>query len=243
MDYFDVKAMNSSTIKAGAKSMLYMNHIKKTPVVATPAMITGTQRHMALLEPEKFADMYIYDGSKRVKEYKELKKEYGAENIMGCAEHRQCIEAAEVARAHPIVKEMGLLADGGIAEKEFYWDEPQGKAKAKIDYLLPDRFVEYKTTASLDSFHRTAENLHYHLGLAWYWRACGVPGIFIVQEAKAPFDVAVFEVHEYKLQGWFDQCTEIWDKYLDGANDGAYTEPIMFEPVEHDDGLLLDFEA
>jgi len=197
LDYFDVKAMNASTIKAGAKSMLYMNHIIKTPVVATPAMVTGTQRHMALLEPDKFEDVEVYEGSKRKKEYKALCDDVGAENVVTMAEYRDCIEAAEVARAHPIVRGLDLL-NGGDAEKEFYWDEPQGKAKAKIDYLLPDRFVEYKTTASLDSFHRTAENLHYHLGLAWYWRACGVPGIFVVQEAKAPFDVAVFEVHEYK---------------------------------------------
>lgn len=240
MNYFEVPAMNASTIKAGAKSMLYMRHIVETPIVATPAMITGTHRHMSLLEPDKFDELQIFNGDKRTKEYKELKKDVGAENILSEQEYQSCVQAAEVARNHPIIKANNYL-DGGVAEKEFYWDEKQGKAKAKIDYLKDDIFIEYKTTANIDAFHRTCENLSYHLGLAWYWRACGVHGVFVVQESNAPYDVAVFEVPEYRMDGWLRQCFDIWDRYLAGDCSGAYSDAILLEPADDDD-ISVDFE-
>lgn len=185
--------------------------------------------------------MEVINANKRTKAYKECVAEHGEDNIINAKDCADCLKAAEVARNHPIVKANGLL-EGGEAEKEFYWDEKQGKAKAKIDYLKPDIFVEYKTTASIEKFQRTAEALHYHLGLAWYWRACGVPGVFVVQESKPPFDVAVFEVQELMLDGWLSKCLAIWDKYLDGCIDGAYNDPIMFEPRDdQDDFNVLDF--
>lgn len=243
--YFAVDAMNASTVKAGATSMLYMNHIISNPIKATPAMILGTQRHCALLEPDRFEKLTRFDCSRRTKQYKAIAEEQGERNIISEKEYVDCIKAAEIARNHPAVVEMKLL-EGGVAEKEFYWEEENGKAKAKLDYYVEDHFfVEYKTTQKLAGFIHTAARLHYDLGLGWYSRACGgLPGVFIVQESSAPYDVAVYEVQQYNMERWWTKCKAIWDKYLTGDRSGAYDTPIMFElPSYADDDVLIELEG
>lgn len=240
-DYFGIDAMNASTIKAGARSMLHMQHYIDNPPKETAAMRTGTQRHMAVLEPERFADSYtICDGDRRGREYKAVKEAVGEENIMKYAEYAECITAAERVRNNPIVKGEGLL-EGGEAEKVYIWDEEEGKAKCKIDYIIPGRcFIEYKTTRNLDKFLYTARDLHYDLGLGWYWRGCGLPGVIIAQESAAPFDVAVFEVPEYMHKHWFITCQMIWRKFLSGDRSGAFGEKVFFELGNDDDYMDLE---
>lgn len=240
-DYFSIDAMNASTIKAGARSMLHMQHYIDNPPKETSAMRTGTQRHMAVLEPERFESAYtIYAGDRRKKEYKELKAEVGEANIMTVEEHNDCVIAADRVRNNHIVISEGLL-ECGDAEKVFLWDEEEGRAKCKIDYFIPNRcFVEYKTTRNLDKFLYTARDLHYDLGLGWYWRGCRLPGVIIAQESMAPFDVAVFEVPEHMHRHWFVTCQMIWRKYIEGDRSGAYTEKVFFELNNDDEYIDLE---
>lgn len=232
--YFNVNAMNASTIKQGAKSMLAMNHHVDNPIRPTAAMRMGTLRHMALLEPEKFSCLVTYDGDKRRKEYKDLRDNIGDDCIISTKEKIDCMIASEVVMSHSMVKELGLL-DGGVAEVEYYWQEPQGKCKAKLDYVVKDRFfVDYKTTQNIGAFLHQSKNLAYHLQLGWYWRACGLPGYFIVQESNAPYDVAVYEAPEFMHPVWWRQCLEIWERYKSGDRSGAYSNVIVFEVDEND---------
>ena len=237
MNYYDVNAINASSIKKGAVSMLHMHHAMTGQGTQTSAILRGSKLHMAVLEPEKLQSLQICDNF-RTKEYKELCELHGKENVVKAAELQELKEISSIVRKNPIVKELGLLT-GGEAEKEIYWKGQIGEygfdAKAKIDYLSDKFIVEYKTTNNLANFASAAARMHYHLQLAWYQKAARLARqhnaemFVVVQESLAPFDVAVFKVDGIMLEDWYFQCVQIVKQYLSGDRSGAYPELMSFE--------------
>ena len=235
--YYDVKAMNASSIKKGAVSMLHMHHAMTEQSTQASAMLRGSKLHMAVLEPEKLEKLQICDNF-RTKEYKELCELYGKENVVKSVELEELKEISSIVRENSIIKELGLLI-GGQAEKEIYWKGQVGSlgfdAKAKLDYLSDKFIVEYKTTNSLANFASAAARMHYHLQLGWYQKAAMLAGkhnaemFVIAQESSAPFDVAVFRVDGIMLEDWYFQCVQIVKQYLSGDRRGAYPELMNFE--------------
>jgi len=232
-DYFAVDAMSASMLKAGAVSMLYMQHRMQTPLTPSPAMIAGTERHMAVLEPAKFAALRSYDGTKSGKEYKELVAEWGKDALINGAKLKGHLKAVSVVMDHPEVQQLGLFNEGE-AEAEVYWDEGGKPCKCKVDWLGPDYWVEYKTTASLASFQYTCEKMFYNLQLGWYDRGVSTLNkprkrYIVVQEQKAPFDVKVMKVSGTNCKRWFRDGMEIYERWLSGDRSGAYNEIEEFE--------------
>lgn len=231
-EYFAVDAMSASMLKAGAVSMLYMQHRMETPMTPSPAMERGTLGHMAVLEPKRFSDLPTWDESKRTKAYKEFAAGVDgpiisrSEQVAYWAQRQQVIN-------HPEVKRLGLFQEGE-PEAEIYWDEDGKPCKCKVDWLGPDYWIEYKTTANLKGFDYTAGNMNYQLQLGWYHRGVATLGkkrkcYIVAQEQNAPYDVAVMQVSSMNCKRWFNRCMEIYRKWLSGNRDGAYPEVFQFE--------------
>jgi hypothetical protein len=246
-DYFAVDAMSASMIKAGATSMLFMQHRMDTPMTASPAMVRGTLGHMAVLEPERFALLPKWDESKRTKAYKEYAASVDGP-VISSTEARAYEKQRLQVMNHPEVVRLGLFKEGE-PEAEIYWDEDGKAAKCKVDWLGPDYWVEFKTTANLKGFDYTAGNMHYQLQLGWYHRGVATLGkkrkcYIVVQEQSAPYDVAVMPVSGMNCKRWFNRCMEIYNKWLSGNRDGAYPEAFQFElpPRMEDESEPLDVD-
>lgn len=234
INYYDVKAINASAIKAGAISMLAMQHEVEIGKEASAAMRKGSLRHMAVLEPCKFGKLIVADFDGRTKEGKATIATYGREKLIKPAEFEAEKKAAEMVFNHPVVSAMGLMS-GGEAEKEIYWKKGIVDCKAKLDYVRPSHIVEFKTTGNLAGFARTAAGMNYQLQLAWYWYAgYELDGVnrkvyIVAQEQAAPFDVAVYEVPQLMLEKWLQDCMNIVERYINGDRSGAYNQLMTFE--------------
>jgi len=231
-EYFAAEGMSATLLKAGAVSMKLMRHRATTKMAATPSMRMGTMMHAAILEPEKIDAMVVFDGDKLKKEYKDLKAEYGADNIITSKERQEFDEIRQAVMDHPVVKELSLFS-GGNAEVPVFWDSENGKNKAKIDYLA-GHMVEYKSTASLDGFIPQCARLHYEIQLGHYWAGCGRKPVYVVaQENKAPWDVAVFEPTGFDLERWYGQGQMIYARYNHcretGVFEGSHSHLMAFE--------------
>ena len=231
-EYFAVDAMSASMLKAGAVSMLYMQHRMETPMVASPAMERGTLGHMAVLEPSEFMLLPVWNESRRTKAYQEFAADMGGPIVSADDIAHYTAQRVQVMN-HPKVVELGLFKEGE-PEAEIYWDEDGKPCKCKVDWLGPDYWIEYKTTASLASFQRTAENMHYQLQVGWYHRGVETLGhprkcYVVVQEQKAPFDVKVMKVSDTNCKRWFRDGMEIYDRWLSGDRSGAYSDVEEFE--------------
>ena len=230
-EYFAVDAMSASMLKAGAVSMKYMQYRKDTPMVASSTMINGSFMHMATLEPMRFADVPEVTQKKRSAA---LTEEHGELGYLPAGVAQKYLDAATSLHAHPKVVELGLFQEGE-PEAEIYWDEDGKPCKCKVDWLGPDYWIEYKTTANLDSFQYTSEKMFYNLQLGWYHRGvatlgkAGVKCYVVVQEQKAPFDVKVMKVSSTNCKRWFRDGMEIYDTWLSGDRSGAYSEIEEFE--------------
>lgn len=229
MDYFEVEAFSASAIKAGAVSMLAMHDYIVNGKDKTSSMRTGSIRHTAVLEPEKFAGIVAIEYDGRTKEGKEIIAKYGKDNIMKPAEKEAAQKAADMVMSHPAVVEHRLF-HGGVAEHERYWESDGIQGKCKVDYDHESYFIEYKTCNNLKRFNVAAAGMFYHLQLGWYWHGCGRKKCYIVaQEQKAPYDVAVFEVPQLSLAQWYAEAMEIVKRYVSGDRSGAFPELMTFE--------------
>ncbi len=233
MNYYEVKAYNATAIKAGAISMLHMKHALDGDNEATAAMKRGTLQHRAVLEPETLRSLVVMEYDGRTKEGKALVAEHG-DNLIKPAAFAELSEVHRQVHQHPEVAGRGLLS-GGVAEKEIYWRENGRECKAKLDYIAPEHFIEYKTCNNLAGFARSAAAMRYNLQFGWYWRAAYCfdgkyrQCFIIAQESKAPFDVAVFEVPRMHLEAWYNAAIEIVAKYESGDRSGAFPSLMQFE--------------
>ncbi len=232
MDYYEVKAMSASAIKRGAVSMEDMLHYTNNPPKPTPAMRTGTLRHMAVLEPERFLKLKQHScSSVRTKEYKALAEEYGADNLIKVDEHLEQCKAAGKVLSH---SQLGNALDGE-AEAEYYWEHESHPCKAKLDISGNGHITEFKTTADLSTFAATSARMYYHLQLGWYAHAYrqargDLPDVTVVaQMANAPYSVMVLTVAQHQLEGWYQAALAIAERWWSGERGERYPERVAFE--------------
>jgi len=231
--YFDKPGMSASMLKAGAISMEMMRYRMNTPMKPTPAMLTGTFRHMAVLEHDKFMQLKLCDESSRTKAYKAAVEEHGREGVISSYDQKNHLEAAAVVMAHPQVRALGLF-DDGHAEVEKHWTCEHGPCKAKIDWEAQDFWVEFKTTASIGSFIYQSERMNYPVQISHYASSMDFKQCYVVvQEPKPPYEVAVYSVPSYLPAVWNKRTLDIykrWNEYkAGGVFGGAYPELMQYE--------------
>ena len=169
----------------------------------TPAMKFGTAYHTAILEPEKFGNTYVvFDGDRRTKQGKEdyqMLIDSGA-TIISREDADTIREMARVMRANP---DAAALLTGGIAEASVFWVDPATglECKCRPDYYRESdlTIVDLKTAedASPAGFARSVANYGYHRQDAHYSDGAQAERfVFIAQEKRPPYAVAVYELDE-----------------------------------------------
>lgn len=215
-EYDRLPRANFSKLKVLAKSPRHYWHALTEDTPDTNARKLGRVRHIAALEPEKFAqEVAIWRGGRRAG------KEWGA--FCDANDGREIIteeEAHEVNLAASAVRadrDAAALLHGGRAEVSVLWThrEPSvgGLAgfsidcKARLDLLCPERIVDLKFVkdASPEGFARATWNYRHHTQGAVYVdgvaAATGkrLPYFIIAAEVAPPYVVQVYEVPERLL--------------------------------------------
>jgi len=208
MTYFDIPAINWSTLKWMRESALHYRYRLAVPQEDTPALALGRATHTLVFEPEKFEAEYTIwnDGTRRGKEWDAFTELHADQTILREQDVELVTELAESVRRHPLVQ---TYLDGGEFERIVTWTDPgTGLAcKAKPDWILPERriLLDLKTCVSAQAhrFGAAAARYGYHMQLAHYatgiehglgWRPKRV--LLVAVEKEPPHDVSVFELAE-----------------------------------------------
>jgi len=130
-------------------------------------------------------------------------------------------------------KDARTALDEIVAEFTLSWtDESYGAAKGRCDGLKRNAIIEYKTAGTIDekSFFSQSVKLGYDIACGWYMHGaqiCNVVEnpvfIFIVQEAKFPWDVAVYQAPQQMIDTGYSKAKSIAAKYRQCESTGIFT--------------------
>lgn len=217
---------------------------------ATDAMQKGTIAHLAILEPERFAESvavaptWTRDNRKAFESWSEETKATGKyEHILTVDQSREMdkMRGAAMSVARP------LLDSPGLVEHSLRWlDRESGLGlKCRVDKLIvaaTPLILDLKTTydTSARQFYFTAkkfdyglQQIHYSDGVRW---ECGVvPSFyFLVVGTTKPFDAKMYSLPEKSLNDakmrWRFLLNELAECYASGKWDEAGSVPV--EPAE-----------
>lgn len=199
MNYNDISAVNKSTLWEMRKSPLHYWHLMHdTPREDTAAMKFGRAVHKQLLQPTLFSEEFIVapECDRRTKEGKQIW------NYL-LASGKEIISSDDMATIRAMEKEFKPLRNRFLWCEEYHteraltWTDSETgvDCKARLDILMPDLIIDYKTTtnAGTDVFMREAIRYGYDLQAAMYMEAARANGydpkgfIFIAQEKTAPY--------------------------------------------------------
>jgi hypothetical protein len=233
-EYGKMSGITASAIKAGRTSMAHMHHEMQRArgEAGSAAMRLGTLAHMAVLEPAKWADVMVYDGTRRGKHWDAFEASHSGREILTATEHAT---VTAMRRAFLADRTASALLDAcGNRETVIRWDggDGIGPCKARIDAHGPHCLLDYKTTRKIgqdgQAFMRAAEGLGYLHQMAWYWRGTGKQlGVYVIaQENVAPFCVGVYEIPQPMLEAVLVECEDIARQYRIAERTGIYRGPL-----------------
>lgn len=140
---------SSSGLKHAARTLAHYNQYrKKPPKPPTPAQMLGTATHMAVLEPDRFADgkdiAIIDDTRTKVGKMKKEEALEKGQTILTTERFEKASAMREAVLDHPLGEQ---IFQGGMAEVSVFYKRPDGLLiKARPDYLQ----VKGKTPVIVD---------------------------------------------------------------------------------------------
>ena len=237
--------LSSSDMKKLAQSPLHYRTSKAGPREETDAMRLGTAVHTAVLEPDRFLEVYVKvpEGDKRSRAVKEAWSEIEAAGKLPLSPSDfDAIQGmARSIREHPLA---GRWLSGGTAEISGYWTQhidsdgldTEILCKCRPDYIkeLGNQYVivDLKTTRNAEPryFGKTAYwDYQYHISAAHYLtgmeklrgvRAQGF--IFVAVEKTPPFAVNVFEASEEFIQAGTETNQELYKIFASCQSSGNW---------------------
>ena len=235
-DYHTGAGLSSSDLKRLSQSPLHYKTSKAGTCEETDAMRFGTAVHTAILEPERFDDVYVRapEGSKNSKAVKTAWAEL--EEMGKVPLSSNDFEAIQGMRRaifdHPLA---GRWLTGGTAELSGYWLQHVHDGSLDMDVLCKCRpdylkelgsqyvIVDLKTTRSAEARYFTKAaywDYQYHISAAHYLtglealrgvRAQGF--IFIAVEKTPPYAVNVFEASEEFIRAGEEANRELYSLF------------------------------
>ena len=173
-EYEKLPGLRASDLKLLLKSPKSYYNAKHLGIKkdASKSMQLGTAAHLAILEPEKFADeVVVFDGAvRRGKEWDKFKAEHEGKLILNANEFDTVAEMAKAVNRN--VDAVSLLSKGD-AEVTLEFDFMGRKFKSRLDWLDGHIIVDLKTTRNIGAydFKRDIFNLGYHIQFAIYHHA------------------------------------------------------------------------
>ena len=233
-EYKAIKAINATSIKAGAESMRAMHHAITVGRKETKALVMGSAFHLAVLEPDEWASCYVISGTRNSKAYKELRAANPKALILSEDEHAIIQRAADYLAGCKDVQE--LLA-GTDREVSLTWDDADigHKCKCRIDAVRGGDepcLIELKSARDLGkdcrAFIRQSAQLNYHLQLGFYGRGYRMKyfkpaQVKVLAVQLEPFpDHAIMPCHPMELAAAEQECIRIARDYLECEKAGFW---------------------
>lgn len=212
-DYHAIPALSASVLKTlRTYCPAQVKHEELFPSEPTDAMNFGTLLHTALLEGDKFDDLYAVapdckrQGAKNLETWAAFEAENAGRIRVKQAVVDKVLAMRDAAYANRFVCSL-LTAPGGINEGSVEWLHPRLEIPCKLRF---DRLVQIggqalvidlksAQDASPRGFEKAIANQGYHVAAAWYLEGLYAVApaqrtfIWIAQDKDAPYLCAVYQ--------------------------------------------------
>jgi hypothetical protein len=215
--YQALEGINATAIKAGAESMLQMHAVMTGSSKAdTPAMRWGRLVHLAILEPDRFAEVAsIFDGRKTGYKWREHCEGFCAEWVVSVAEYAELMQIRDAVYRN---KEAAFRILHSQHEASTTWENARyGTGKARLDMLNAGAwFGDIKTACDISpgAMSRQYLNLGYDLQMGWYSEAAKTDAAYIIAVRSGPaYDCIVYTIPPAMIQDGREKAIEIAMRY------------------------------
>lgn len=238
--YFEIDAINATSLKHGALSMLHMRHAMTTKTAPTAAMQLGTLIHAAILEPLKLASISIVwdGGDRRGKAWLEFAEAHKDKIIL---KPNEMEHAAAILSAVRRCQQAQDLLSGCEFERVLEWEGKYGKAKGRLDAIKRNRIVDVKTVANINprAIQSQAFRLGYDIQIGWYAEGaekCGFGTMMddcwlLYVETKPPYDVLPMRIDSMVIQSGQSKAIKIAERYRACEASGVFPGVAEFAPT------------
>lgn len=233
-EYHAHPAVSKSNLDKIQKSPAHYKWARENPQDPTPAMRIGTLTHMAVLEPDKFADdcVVIPTMDRRTKAGKELWEQFQADHptqeLLTNDEHTRIMAIRDAVYAHPLARKL-LDKIARVEASTFWTDSATGvECKCRPDAILTNgMLIDLKTTQDAGpEFHRSVSKYRYHVQAAYYGDGMGgmdqYPMIFIAVETSGPHLVSCHSIAPDTLMAGREAYRRNLETYLECFQSGEW---------------------
>lgn len=209
MNYHNRPELSATMLKSMATGwrVFEAEHVTRTaPKRESPAMALGSAIHAAILEPERFAEVYRVIPDECSDRRTKLYKEWAAANLnegticLSPADAETVRQVAERVKADEMAK---AIFKSGQAETEHFWQSLDVDCRAKLDWLSGQVVADIKTCqdATEAAFAKDIAARRYDLQAAHYL-SIGVASrfVFIACETASPYRVRCYELCDRDLE-------------------------------------------
>jgi exodeoxyribonuclease VIII len=237
-EYLSVDLCSASRLKIQAeRSLLHVKYDIDNRAESTDAQTIGSAVHHAILQPEKFGELYVQapEVDRRTKEgkatYQSFLDESGDRIPLKAETYNQCREIASSVSRNRDAR--AFLEEPGEVELSLIIDTKEGlRAKARLDKLCPrlKTVIDIKTTtnASPKNFGREIYNFGYHRQAAMYLSACEalkLPAVYyviIAVEKEAPYVPCVYRLSRMAIDLGKEEIEKLMPEYGRAHRSGVW---------------------
>jgi len=204
--------LTATAIRQGLRSMAHLRaYLDGERGEQTPAMAFGEALHMAVLEPERFANTYVPeqpDPNRRTKAYKEwaAEVESAGKKVLRIDDQIKIADMKAAILSHPVAGKLFAPAREKCVECSYLADTEGGvKLAARPDAVFTDDMliVDLKTAqdASYNAFQRAVGTYAYHVQAALAvdlvsaaegWKPSKAAWVWAVVEKEPPYAVKLY---------------------------------------------------
>jgi len=221
-DYLVWPYASNSALTRMLRSPAHAKAYVEEPKPDTPALLFGRAVHVAILEPERFGDLFVSEpeldperaNPRATKAYKEAVAalEATGKDVLRAPDKEAITAMKAAALAHPKLRK--VIETTGTAELSLVWDDPATgvRCKGRLDWHTPTHaggaILDLKTTedASPGVFERTIYRYGYHRQGALYLRAArelDLPSrhyTIAALEKQRPYGVMLYRLLDEAIQ-------------------------------------------
>lgn len=249
IEYNNIIALNSSSIKLGSRNMNKMNlALQNKYFLKKKEFDFGSEFHYYLFEPDKFNDLYHISEKKLDLRKKEDKAFAAKEKIFNNGKNRIDFKQGEKIKRmkdslmkHPAIRE--LIETEGKIEQTLVWkDSITGlNCKGRLDKLIHESkrdcayIVDLKTTKDPSKKHFSKDFAAYGYGIQASFYIDGYLSLFeknniefwfIAIEKEYPYDCEAYVVSKETLDKYREEYKKIISEWINYKNNPE----IIYEP-------------
>ena len=260
--YDALPGVNFSTLKLFSRSpAAYRYRLDNPPGPDSDAMLRGRIAHLACFEPERLADVAVWDGRRAGKDWQAFFAANAGREVCPASIFEYARRLGAAARRNPDAAP--LLAEARFEVSLAWADAATSRAmKGRLDAVGHNFLLDLKTTrdASPEAFGRQSWAACYHVQMALYADglvangadADGLRCYLLAVEADAPHVSQLYEVEPWLLdigrdtyRAWLTQLAECeasgaWPGYATGVRPLTVPRWAVPDEMREDGGSGLD---